>query len=337
MLRDMPDEIFPMVSIIMPIKNEARYIERSLGAVLGQDYPAGLIEVLIVDGNSSDCTRELISDLVNCSKFPVAIFDNPSGIVPKALNIGLRHAKGEIVIRVDGHCEIQKDYVQICVNTLLNQDVDCVGGTTVTVGETFMAEAIALSMSTPFGVGNVAFRVSNGTTKLTDSVPFPAYWKMIFERLGYYDEEMLCNEDDEFNYRLLKNQGRILMANDLKTLYYSRGSLTSLWRQYFRYGLWKIRVMQKHPKQMRLRQFIPALFVLGVVTTVIWAFLFPMGWATLAAYFGTYFLAVLISSIRVANIQGWKYFPLLPAIFLILHLSYGVGFIFGLFKFRYYF
>lgn len=327
-------DTLPFVSIIMPIKNEERFIERSLGAVLAQDYPSDLLEVLIADGNSSDHTRELISSLALKSKFMITILNNPTGIVPKALNIGLSHAKGDVIIRVDGHCQIQKDYVQICVDQLLQREVDCVGGAIETVGETFMSSAIAKAMSTSLGVGNVAFRVNKGVTQLTDSVPFPAYPKRIFELIGNFDEEMLCNEDDEFNYRLLKNNGRILLINGIRTIYFSRGTLQSLWKQYFRYGLWKVRIMQKHPKQMRIRQFVPSLFVGAILSLAILSFLIPRGWIFLTAFLMLYFVAVLLASLKSMHKNEWKYLSALPLVFLVLHMSYGMGFIYGLGKFR---
>jgi len=327
----------PFVSIIMPIKNEERYIERSLGAVLAQDYPVDLLEVLIVDGNSSDHTRDLVSKLATTSKFPISMLDNPTGIVPKALNIGLCHAKGDIIIRVDGHCEIQKDYAQTCVDQLLRKNVDCVGGSIETIGETYMAKTIAIAMSTSLGVGNVAFRVMKGKTQLTDSVPFPAYPKKIFEKIGNFDEDMLCNEDDEFNYRLLKNNGCILLVNNLQTRYFSRGSLRSLWKQYFRYGLWKVRILQKHPGQMRIRQFVPSLFVMAIIASVILSFLSPNGWRILPILFGIYLLAILVSSLKSNHLKRLSYLLTLPIVFLVLHTSYGIGFLTGFFKFRSYF
>lgn len=333
----MPNSFRPFVSIIMPIKNEEKYIVGSLGSVMAQEYPSDLMEILVCDGISSDRTREIISNLASSSKFPITILDNPTGIVPKALNVGLNHAKGDIIIRIDGHCEIQKDYVQICVDHLQEQGVECVGGTIDTVGETFISKAIALAMSSSTGVGNVAFRVNRDGTELTDSVPFPAYPLRIFEEIGTFDEEMLCNEDDEFNYRLLKNGGRILLVSKLRTRYFSRGSLKSLWKQYFRYGLWKVRVMQKHPGQMRLRQFIPSLFVLAILALVTLTFLIYSGWMILAVFLAIYFLAILFSAARSIHMNELKYLPILLLVFPVLHLSYGSGFISGLFKFRQYF
>ncbi len=329
----MPNSLLPFVSVIMPIKNEERYIERSLGAVLAQNYPSGCLEVVIVDGNSSDRTRKLISQLTLTSKFPVSILDNPSGIVPKALNIGLRQAKGNIIIRVDGHCEVPPNYVITCVNSLNNEKVDCVGGTINTIGETYIAKAIAICMGSKFGVGNVDFRVGSTKSQFVDSVPFPAYRQEIFTLIGSFDEEMLCDEDDEFNYRLLHNNGHILLLPNLRTRYYSRGSLISLWKQYYRYGLWKVRILQKYPKQMRLRQFIPTIFVVSLISAVGFSMFTSIGWVILCFLLGVYLLFLLIASIQASMIHEKKYFPLLPIIFAELHVSYGLGLINGLIKF----
>lgn len=323
----------PIVSVIMPIKNEEKYIERSLGAVYDQDYPAPLMEILVIDGNSTDRTKEIIDGLAKRSKFQIKVLDNPSGIVPKALNIGIKNAVGEIIIRVDGHCEIQSDYVRECVDHLLSCKVDCVGGVVDTVGETFMAQNIASAMSASFGVGDVDFRVSDGATKLTDSVPFPAYKKTIFERIGLFDEDMLCNEDDEFNYRLLQMGGQILLVGGLKTRYHSRSTLTSLWNQYFRYGLWKVRVMQKHPKQMRLRHFIPALFVITLGISMISIILYPWGWIFLLSLMMLYIFFLLFSVFKLPNRHTLRQIVNILSAIIVLHLSYGSGFITGLVKF----
>jgi len=333
--RTAKEMLLPVVSVIMPIKNEEKYIGRSLNAVLNQNYPTGYLEVLVIDGHSSDRTREIISLLSKNSRFPIFLIDNPTGIVPKALNIGLNVAKGEIVIRVDGHCEIQRNYVLRCVTNLQNQEnIECVGGTIDTIGETFVAQSIALAMSTSFGVGNVAFRVNNGRSHYVDSVPFPAYTRSVFDRIGHFDEEMLCNEDDEFNYRLLKNKGRILLDKDITTRYYSRGSLKALWKQYFRYGLWKVRVMQKHPGQMRVRQFIPSLFVVTLIISILLMLLIPYGWIFFVTLFGVYVFTVLVISLHSIQRNDLRQLFLLPIIYLTLHTSYGSGFLYGFYKFR---
>lgn len=324
----------PLVSVLMPIRNEADFIQHSLGAVLAQDYPADCMEVLVADGMSTDRTRMIVEQLAK--KHPnvsLKIVDNPGKIVATGLNIALRQARGEIIVRVDGHCEIAPDYVRRCVLHLLSGSVDGVGGSMETIGETPLAKAIAIAMSSMFGVGDSAFRTIIGRTMLVDSVPFPGYTRAVMERAGLYDEELVRNQDDEYNYRLRKLGAKILLAADVTSRYYSRSSLQSLWRQYFQYGFFKVRVLQKHPLQMRPRQFVPLLFVISLLAAVTLSVFSSVGFCFLAFVLASYLLVNLTASAWTANKSGWQYFPKLPLIFAILHCSYGFGFLVGLLHF----
>ena len=321
-----------LVSVLMPTRNEARYIALSLGAVLAQDYPADQLEIFVADGRSTDGTREIVRDIQD--RHPnVSLIDNPGQIVATGLNTALRLARGEIVIRVDGHCEIAPDYVRRCVEHIKRDAVAGVGGSVETVGESYTAKAIALAMSSRFGAGDSAFRVAHGVTRWVDTIPFPAYTRAIVERAGQFDEELVRNQDDEYNYRLRQMGARLLLAADVRSRYYSRASLGGLWRQYFAYGLWKVRVLQKHPRQMSLRQFIPPAFVLTLGLGATLAPILPLARLALAYTIATYLLASLAASLLVARRGGWRYLPLLPPIFAIMHTSYGLGFLGGLIKF----
>lgn len=319
----------PLVSVIMPVRNEAAYIERSLGAVLAQDYPAERMEILVVDGMSDDGTREFIR--TRQVEHPnLHLLDNPRRIVPPGLNIGISQARGDIVVRVDGHCEIAPDYVRHCVEHLLADDVEAVGGPIDTVGETEEAQAIALAMSSWFGVGGSAFRTVKDRPMLVETVAFPAYTRRTLQRIGPFDEQLVRNQDDEYNYRLLKSGGRILLSPDIRSRYYSRSSLRSLWRQYYQYGYWKVRVMQKHPRQMRPRQFVPPAFVATLLGFSVLGLLFrPIGW--LAALVLTFYVtADMAASLSVGRAHGMRSVLRLLLIHPILHLSYGSGFLVGL-------
>jgi len=186
----------PFVSILIPVHNEEAYIDRCLQAVLTQDYPADLMEVWIADGLSADGTREIIADYMN-QYSNIFLVDNPGRIVPTGLNLLIPKAKGDIIIRVDGHCVIASDYVTNCVRHLQEKGVNGVGGPMHTVGEDFKSEVIALAMSSKFGVGNSFFRTETGQTKLADTVPFPAYLRDDIRKVGLYDEELVRNQDDE--------------------------------------------------------------------------------------------------------------------------------------------
>lgn len=322
----------PLVSVIMPVRNEAAYIRRSLEAVLAQDYPAERIEVIVADGGSTDGTRQVIGQLQ--TRFPqIRLIDNPGKIVSTGLNLALAQARGEIIVRVDGHCEIASDYVRRCVEHLRRDGAGGVGGSVETIGENWMAQSIALAMSTPFGVGGSAFRTLKERTLFVDTVPFPAYSRSTLAHAGPFDEELVRNQDDEYNYRLRKLGYRILLAADVRSKYYSRSSLRSVWQQYYQYGYWKVRVFQKHPRQMRLRQFIPPALVAGMIASAVLGAFFPPGRLLPGLLIGAYLLANLTASAWTAARRGWQYLPALPLIYAALHLSYGVGFLVGLARF----
>jgi len=323
------------ISVIIPIRNEGTFIRRSLGAVFAQDYPADKMEILVVDGRSTDNTREIVGELQ--SQHPaLKLLDNPGRIVPTGMNIALREARGDIIIRVDGHCEIATDYVRRCIKHLEEEEIDGVGGPIETIGNSYLARAIAVAMSSAFGVGGAAFRTIEDRTMHVDTVAFPAYTRKAIEKAGLYDEELVRNQDDEYNYRLRKLGGKILLTPDIRSRYYSRGSIWKLWRQYFQYGYWKVRVMQKHSRQMRPRQFAPPSFVVALIVS---AFLTAipatrtLGAIGLAVVGGSYLVANLAASLVVAYRHGWSYLPIMPPAFAALHIGYGAGFCWGLLRF----
>lgn len=321
----------PFVSILMPIRNEAAFIERSLGAVLEQDYPADCMEVIVADGMSTDQTREIVSSMRPLYK-NLRLIQNPKLTAPAALNSAFAEARGEVVIWIGGHTEIAPDYVSQCVKYLQSGEFDCVGGHIETVAETSLGQTIALAMSTSFGVGGVDFRTKPNQMIETDTVAFGAYRRSAMEKAGPLDEK-IRNEDDEYNYRLRKLGGRILLAPDIRSRYYSRSSVPMLWKQYLQYGFWKVRVMQKHPAQMRMRHFAPSAFVGGLLLSALLAPMFRPGRRLLGLVSGAYLVASLVASVSVARKQGWRHLPLLPMIFATMHFSYGLGFLAGLVRF----
>lgn len=324
----------PFLSVIMPIRNEGAIIRESLEAVLAQDYDPEKVEILVVDGMSTDDTRQIVTSMQSRSP-NITLLDNPGRIVPVGMNIALRRARGEIFVRVDGHCTIAPDYLRRCVAHLQNDGVDGVGGPVHTVGSTRVARVIALAMSSRFGVGGSAFRTIADRTMLADTVPFPAYTRAIVERAGPYDEELVRNQDDEYNYRLRKLGAKLLLAADVRSEYYSRSSLRSLWRQYYQYGFWKVRVLQKHPLQMSARQFVPALLVTSLCAAAVLSLPAPAaGLFTLGAILVAYAAANLLASLATARGPDRDVLPLLPVAYAALHFSYGMGFLAGLVKFR---
>lgn len=331
----------PLVSVIMPVRNEGSFITRSVGSVLAQDYPLDLMEVIVADGMSTDETRCTVQRLQQ--QYPcLQLIDNPRRIVPAGMNAAMAQARGEIIVRVDGHCEISPDYIRRCVEHLLQDGVEGVGGPIETIGKTTLARVIAVAMSCSFGIGGTAFRTVNNKSMLVDTIAFPAYTRAVMDRAGPYDEELVRNQDDEYNYRLRKMGVRLLLAADVRSRYYSRSSLRSLGRQYFQYGYWKVRVLQKHPGQMQPRQFAPPCLVAALLLSLAAAPGSAIAVWLLATVGGSYLAANLVASILTGCQRkavcpqqgGWvRVVGLLPLIFATLHLAYGAGFLLGLVRF----
>jgi glycosyltransferase involved in cell wall biosynthesis len=329
----MTDEL-PFVTVIMPVRNEADFIARSLGAVLAQDYPPERMEIIIADGMSSDDTRAEIAQLA--ARYPdraITVIDNPRQIVPTGMNLAQRMARGTIIVRVDGHCEIATDYISQCVAHLQRGEADGIGGPIETVGQTPDSQSIALAMSSWFGVGGAAFRTVKDRALYADTVAFPAYRRDVIERVGAYDETLVRNQDDEYNYRLRKLGFRLLLTPKIRSRYYSRATLRKVWRQYYQYGFYKVRVLQKHPRQMSLRQFVPPLFAAVLISGGLLAVFSPPARLLWLVVVIAYTAANLSISAALAARHGWRHLLRLPLVFAALHLSYGLGFWHGVWHF----
>ncbi len=328
-------EYVDMVSIIMPIRNEEHYLYRTLSAILQQDYPHHLIEIVIVDGQSDDNTRLIIERICNsdiAADFNrIVVFDNPQRIVPVAFNIGLREALGNIIVRVDGHCEIARDYVRRCVEILAETGADNVGGLQRAVGETSIGKAIAIATSSPFGVGGGLFHYAR-RAGWVDTVYLGTYRRQVFEKIGGFDEELVRNQDDEFNFRLTQSGGKIWLDPSIHSVYYARASLRKLWRQYYQYGFYKVRVIQKRQAISSWRQIVPGTFVMSFVVSCLIALITkhkrPLLWTG-----GAYAFANATTSIWISR-HNWRLSLFFPIIFAILHFAYGFGFLQGLWHWR---
>lgn len=323
----------PRVSVIMPVRNEAGFIEKSLSALLRQTYPKRLMEIIVADGMSTDATREIVGSLAAAAEVRVMVIDNPKFVAPSGLNRAIEKANGDIVIRVDGHCEVDSRYVETCVDLLRSGVADGVGGPIETIGYGRREKAIALAMSSAFGVGGSAFRTTDDREMYTDTVAFPGYTKEILERAGPFNEELVRNQDDEYNYRIRKLGGRILLSPRIRSRYYSRSSFKSLMRQYFEYGYWKVRVLQMHTAQMSFRQFVPFIFVVTLIAATVFSFVSDAGKWMLVGTAGSYLLANTVASVYTAR-GSWGAIPFLSLSYLILHCSYGFGSLIGLISFR---
>jgi len=321
----------PVTSLLVAVRNEANYIKNCISSLQSQTYPQDKLEVIILDGGSTDGTDQIVQSLIKGHP-NFKFFDNPKIIQSAAWNFGLDICSGDIISIVSGHVTFAPDYVSKAVDTLQRTGSDMVGGTIRAVSETRVGQAIALAMSHPFGVGGARHRYTDREEE-TDSVFMGFSRRSVYEKIGGYDEELVRNQDDEFSYRLSKTGGRIICNPEIVSYYHSRSTIKSLWQQYYQYGFYKVRVLQKHPGQMRPRQFVPLAFVLGLILTVLFSLITSWGWIVLAGMVGIYTLANLTASFLIARREGWRYFWLLPLAFATIHLAYGLGFLVGLFKF----
>lgn len=318
----------PFVSIIMPMRNEEKYIGRCLDSVLANDYPAERMEIIIADGMSDDASPQVVRRYAEQHPH-IRLLDNPKRIIPSALNVGIQAAQGEIVIRMDCHAVYDPDYVRQCVALLEKTGAANVGARACPVGESYVGRAIAAAVSHPFGVGDAHYRVSE-KDQWVDTAFNGAWWKKTLEEIGGYDEEWLVNEDYELNWRIRQAGGGVYYSPSVRAKYFVRGSLWHLFRQYCRYGFWKVKTLRAHPTSLRWRQLVPPMFLVGLIASLALA---PLYWPVALIIPGLYAAASLVASIHCALTRDPLTMPLLPVVFLILHLGWGLGFFAGVGRF----
>jgi glycosyltransferase involved in cell wall biosynthesis len=318
------------VSVIVPCRNEERYIGLCLDSILATTYPRDDLEVLVVDGRSDDRTREVVARYAERRPW-IRLLDNPRRVVPAALNLGIRAATGEVVVRMDAHVLYPRDYISKLVEALASSGAENVGGRVVTVPADTSATArgIAAALSHPFGVGNSYFRIGAARPRWVDTVPFGCYRRDVFRRLGLFDEELVRNQDDEFNHRVIKSGGRVLLRPDVVAHYFARGSYRQLARMYYQYGYFKPLASRKVGRVMTLRQLVPPAFVLGMSGLALAAPLWSPAAAAAALVAALYASAALICAAKPALAHGARCALALAAAFPVIHVSYGFGFLRG--------
>jgi GT2 family glycosyltransferase len=308
--------------------NEGKSIAQCLDALVGQDYPADRLELLIVDGMSTDDSTTIVRSYMTRHS-NLRLLQNPRRITPVAFNLGIRAARGDFIGIVSAHSILASDYVTQCVHYLESTGAEHVGGLMTAVGLSRAAKAIAESTNSPFGVGGSRFHYDQ-REQYVESVYMGVYRREVFDWVGLFDEELVRNQDDEFNYRLHKAGGRHFQTPSIHSIYYSRATYKSLWHQYLQYGFWKPRVFQKVPGSMRWRHLIPSLFLLVLVGGAVVS---PFSVAARIVWLvvvGLYVIVMSIGAGRAARKLGGWAFPLSLAAFPTMHLAYGVGFLGGL-------
>lgn len=323
----------PAVSIIIPCRNEEKFISKCLDSIITQDYPKDKLEILVVDGMSQDGTREIIEKYVKSYSF-VRLLDNHRKITPAAMNIGIKNAKGEVIVIMGVHTEYQKNYISQMVHWIDKTGVECVGGviTTKPANSSLTAKTIALTLSSPFGVGNAYFRIGSKEPKYVDTVPFGGYRKGVFERIGLFDENLVRNQDIEFNLRLKRAGGKILLVPDVVSCYIARSTLKELFIQNFWNGFWVIYSLKFAKLPFSNRHLVPFIFVsllLGSLVLSLFSNLFLYLFIFITC---SYFITNLFFSLKISLKKGIKYLLPLIMIFATLHFSYGFGSMCGVIK-----
>lgn len=319
------------VAVIIPCRNEEGYIGKCIESFLEQSYPKELLKIVISDGFSTDNTRNIINDYMKNNK-NIILLDNEGLTAPKGMNKGIKKTDTDIIIIFGAHAYADKEFVLENVKALENNDVGCVGGILKTINNTIKGEAIAQSMMCPFGVGNATFRYAEKECYV-DTVAFGAYKREVLEKVGIFDDELVRNQDDELNFRVVKDGYKILLSPKIKSTYYGRSSLAKLWKQYYQYGFWKVRVIQKHNRPASIRHLIPMLFVLYLLVGGTLSLFFKSIRSIFFIILALYVLLDLVFSIKLSLKSKMKYLAYIAVCFPILHLSYGIGFLLGILNF----
>jgi succinoglycan biosynthesis protein ExoA len=320
----------PSVSVIVPVRNEAGFIEECVGALLAQERLPARYEVIVVDGDSDDDTRARL-DALAAREPRLRVLVNPKRIVPSSLNLGIGAAQGEIIIRVDGHTRVAKDFVRANLELLAEHpEAWSVGGPIAHRGKTRVARGIAAAMSSPVGVGGASHRFE-AYEGYAEGTAFPAFRRWIFDRVGLFDEALVRNQDDEFNFRITEAGGKIFISPRVKHDYFVRGSFAALFRQYLQYAYWKVAVMRKHGKVVAARHLVPGAFVLALPVCAGATLLLPLPLslvpaAPLAAY------ATLLTGLAAQT--AWRTRDPLVGLAAAgaaatMHIGYGLGLLAG--------
>lgn len=316
------------VSVVIPARNEEKFIHALLDSVLANDYPQKDLEILIVDGMSTDRTREIVREYGKRYPF-IRLLENPRCIIPAALNVGIKDARGEIIVRMDAHTTYAPDYIRLAVHALETTGAAMIGGIQRPTGSTLTTQAIAAATSSPFGMGNSYYHYGNEMRWVEDSVYLGTWYRRTLMQLGGFNETWLINEDSELNERLRASGGRILLCPNLGSSYQVRGSFPALGRQFFRYGFWRARTLANYPASLGWRHLVPPAFVVGLMLSLAIARQsLPLALLVPCAYV----LANIFLSAMIVLRQGSNR-ALAPLAFATVHLSWGTGFLLGLGRF----
>lgn len=323
----------PSVSVIIPCYQEEKTIGALLKAINNQSYPHQDLEVIIADGLSTDRTRDEIKKFqLTHPELKVRVIDNPKVNIPSGLNRALEVAVGEYIIRLDAHSIPFPDYIRRCVENLERGAGENVGGVWEINpgGEGWIARAIALAASHPLGVGDARYRVG-GKPQVVETVPFGAFKHSLIDKIGEFDENLLTNEDYEFNVRIKQSGGRVWFDPAIRSKYYARSSFSALAQQYWRYGFWKARMLRRYPNTIRWRQLIPPLFMFSLVAVLLIGFFYQPALIFWGVEILIYFLFLCLVGLQSAvRIHDWRMIPGVAISIAVMHILWGSSFLWSL-------
>lgn len=317
------------VSIVAPCRNEVDAIQMFLDHVLSLDPPEGGYEVIIADGMSNDGTREIIDKFRSRHK-NLILLDNSHGTIPHGMNLGIKAANAELIVRTDIRCVHPKDYLTQLLELRDQTQAQDVGGVLEPAGLGYVQESIANAYRSPIAVGG-ALRDRGEFFGETDTVYGGCFSKKFLLEIGLYDEEMIKNEDDDLAFRIRKAGGKIIQSGKIRVKYFPRKKYAQLFKQFLHYGYWKVPVVRKHPRQASIRHLVPSAFVFGLLLLSMAALLLPARGANwLATYLTTYAICILIEAFRVTPKASIHLAFGTALAMALMHAGYGAGFLLGL-------
>ena len=324
----------PMVSVVISMRNEGKFAAECLDSVVMQDYPKDKVEIIVVDGMSTDDTKQIIEQYKR--KNPsIKLEVNEKKTTPCAFNLGIKKAKGDAILIMGAHARYQNDYISKCLKYLYEYNADNVGGKMITLPQhnTFIGKAIVNVLTSNFGVGNSDFRTNTNNPKETDTVFGGCYRKEVFEKIGFFNENLIRNQDLDFNLRLKRSGGKIILAPEIVSFYYARSTLRDFCKYNFKDSFWITFPLKFGLYTFSLRHLIPIFFVLGLVTAGILGIFFAPFLLMFIFVVGSYFVVNVYYSVKISFKQkDFRYLFLMPFVFACRHISYGLGSIWGLIK-----
>ena len=322
------------ITVLIPCKNEELYIDRVLQNIIDQDVDKSKLEVIVIDGESSDRTQQIAKKYTDQYNF-ISLISNPDGYVPHGLNLGIENSTGDIIVRMDAHSEYPNNYISVLSSLLFELRADNVGGSWKIIpgAETAMAKAIAIANQSPVGTGGASYRNQQTEIIEVDTVPYGCFRRDIFDKIGLFDTELIRNQDDELNARIRKNGGKIFLIPDLEIKYYARKTIGKTMKMFYQYGLFKSLVNKKLGRISSFRQLAPFFLVLMLMFIALLSLWNSDYMDVGAILIGLYVLLMVIFGLIISLKQKFLAgIILLPIVFISIHLSYGWGYLIGLVK-----